>query len=803
MNAIPLSAEPFDVFSTTLSNCLRTTFKHGHWLLLLTILAIWPFAKELCSDSLVLSSQSTDVAHQFLFSRAFGFGEMSLGNFPLWNPYSYGGTPYLGQFQSALLYPLNLLFLVLPLERAINVSFVLHVLIFGVGMYAWAAHAGLKPAAAFVSGAAAMFCGSFFLHIYAGHLSNICSMAWVPWIFLGIDGWLAKRHAIWLLLAAGAVALQVYAGHPQYVYYTAVVAGAYSLAFLIGAPRPAVAVAGLLVVYPLAALLSAAQLLPGLAGSAESVRAGGAAYEFASMFALPPENFLTLLAPDFFGNMRSVPYWGRCYLWEMNLYAGAGMLLLALHALIRMENQGLRRRLLALLGLVVLLAIIARSPLYTILYHAVPGFSSFRGTSKFLLFGALFLAMFAGYGMDLLLRRRLPGWGFCIGILVLGAVLRFVGFFIGSGSADWWAFFRQALGVSSESYLLPVALSQAGMISAARELSAHSIMWTGALFLFFGFLFLAVRYWPAATWLLLFAAVADIFFHAKGTVSSFDINSATYPEVAKFLEQHPGDHRTMNLFNPDSAMLLQSENIWGYDPSVLKRYAELLFLSQGQDPETAGQNLKFHQSHPLLDLVRCRYAMEETAPDKIKISPVTEDAFPRFFVASRYKVEPDRKSMFEDLRNPSFDPKVTVLLEEEPVPRPEKKAARFKLRLISSTTNQWTLEILTAEATLLVMTDAWSKDWKAVSLPGSVQLTYDLLPAYHALRAIPLAGGRHLLKIEYVPSGFYLGIWLSLLSLSAVGVCLSVPKLRRHLFMAHEFRWKNLGKAHGTTDFTD
>src|SRR3989344_8112311 len=35
---------------------------------------------------------------------------------PSWNPYSFSGTPLLGNFQSAVFYPLNILFFSLPFE---------------------------------------------------------------------------------------------------------------------------------------------------------------------------------------------------------------------------------------------------------------------------------------------------------------------------------------------------------------------------------------------------------------------------------------------------------------------------------------------------------------------------------------------------------------------------------------------------------------------------------------------------------------------------------------------------------------
>ena len=177
---------------------------HGLALLVLFALAIGSLGSPLFSGDRILSSASADVAAQFLYTRGFGFTEMAGGNFPLWNPYFYGGAPFLGDFQSALLYPLNFIFLILPIPVAINWSFALHVFLLGATTYAWAvAGRGLKPLAAFVAGAACMFCAPFFLHIEAGHLSNVCSMAWIPLVFLGIDGWLQRRHQARRLDVAG------------------------------------------------------------------------------------------------------------------------------------------------------------------------------------------------------------------------------------------------------------------------------------------------------------------------------------------------------------------------------------------------------------------------------------------------------------------------------------------------------------------------------------------------------------------------------------------------------------------------
>ncbi len=753
---------------------IATIRPHLLWLALLAVAAIFPLGRALLSTTEVLSDQSTDVTLHFLYSRAFGFGEMARGNLPLWNPYIYSGIPYLGQFQSALLYPPNLIFLVLPLAAALNWSFAIHIFLLGAGMYFWAVLRGLKPAAAFVSGVAAMLSAAVLLHIYAGHQSNVCSMAWIPLVLAGIDGWLKRRHAGWLAFSSCAVALQIYAGHPQYFYYTALVAGLYSVVHLPGAPRLLVAALGLAAIYPAGALLAAAQLLPGIAATSEAVRSGGVAYEFSAMFSFPPENFLTLAAPWIFGDMRSVPYWGRCYLWEMNVFAGTGMLALACFGCGRkLENAG-RLRLLILLGCVVLLALGMHTPLHKILYHVLPGFSSFRGSSKFIIFATLFLALFAGAGMDRLLRREKFPRALGIAVVVLGIGLFGASFLI---TGDRLMNFVNLIVAAKESYLNPAAFGQDALLAAARTMAVQSLRISGLLFLGFAALLYCANRWRWAVWAVGLAAVVELVVFARSTVATFPLAGFTYQPVADFLKKNPGDYRTLNLFNADAAMLLRSENIWGYDPGVLKRYAQLLHLSQGNDPEEASQYLSFRSQHPILSMLRCRFGLLPKADGRIEIASMA-DPFPRFAMYSQYRVLPDSRAVLAELKSPWFDLRKEVLLEAEPIPKPEPETPRNEIRVLDSSTDHWTLEIWTDRAALLVVTDSYSKDWRATALPGSVQSNYTIQPANYALRAIPLAAGKHSLRMEYVPRGFREGIALSLLTFLSLVAAFSWRPLR-------------------------
>ena len=107
----------------------------------------------------VLSAVGGDMWREFIFWREFGFGQLKQGNLALWNPYAFGGVPFFGGFQSALLYPPNWLYMLLPLTLAVNVGMALHFVLGGLFMFAWAAHRGLCLPARILAGVLFTLCG--------------------------------------------------------------------------------------------------------------------------------------------------------------------------------------------------------------------------------------------------------------------------------------------------------------------------------------------------------------------------------------------------------------------------------------------------------------------------------------------------------------------------------------------------------------------------------------------------------------------------------------------------------------------
>ncbi|MFA4916122.1 MAG: YfhO family protein [Syntrophales bacterium] len=712
----------------------------------------------------VLSKEGTDLSQQFIYWRDFGFGQMKMGNLPLWNPHIFSGVPFLGGFQSALLYPPNLVYLIFPLSRAINIGIALHVFLLGFFMYLWMIKRNLHPLACLLASVLIMFSGAHFMHIYAGHLSNLCAMVWVPLIFLAVDGLFENRSFRWCFLGVFAVAMQILAGHPQYVYYTAIAVFIYAGLLLFKSERWTAFVLGLLGMYIGAAALSAVQILSGIEAAGESIRSSGVSLEFASMFSFPPENFLTLVAPRFFGDMEEFPYWGRCYLWEMSLFVGVTGLSLAVYGAFSGDHK-IRRFSVTMVLILLMLALGAHTPLFRILYNWLPGFDKFRGTSKFIFPASLFLVMLSGIGFDHLIRYgRYLAKSF-IFLLMSGAIIGGVAFWIltstqVSGTAGIWPEMISAVSSSGESYMPSQIYTEPAFIPMAGYFASKNLFLSAAICLFLSVLFLLRKNSEKVVYLIAILALIEIITFAKMARPTFDLDSQKIPALTKFYAAHPGDYRILNLSSPNSAMSMGVEDIWGYDPGVLKRYTQFMAFTQNQDPEKATQYIRFHRYHRLFNMLRCKYVIMSDQ-DQIRVEE-NVDVMPRLLLIQDWQVIDNRDDIFKAMERETFDPRRVVILEESPEPKPVKSADEGSMFVENSGTDHLTIKAELSHPAILLVTDAYSKGWHARPLPGSVQKNYHLMPANYTLMAIPLSAGKHHLRIEYSPLSFRVGAWISI-----------------------------------------
>jgi hypothetical protein len=744
-----------------------------HWLLafgLLAVLTLVMFADVLFNPKpVVLSHRGCDLSKQFIHWLTFGFGELARGNLALWNPHVFSGAPFLGGFQSALLYPPNALFLWLPLDEAINWSIALHVFLAGAFTYAWAARRGLRPPACFLAAVVFMFCGAFFLHIYAGHYPHICTMIWAPLLFLAIDGLYERPSLGWSLLGMFAMAMQVLAGFPQYVFHTGVAAAIYCVLNLFRAGNRKGFLLGLAGIVAGGVALSAVQLLTSFQESREMLRSVGLPYNFAAIFSFPPENFLTLLVPDIFGDIKTLPYWGRCYLWEVSLFIGVSGFMLAILGGVCGERRT-RRFSIVMVVLLLLLALGSHTPLFKALYLWVPGFDKFRGISKFTLLASLFLAMLAGIGLDELVKGRRPPraliWGGTIaGFLLLVAAATVELPFPGAITEARWQSFMLGIRGTGETYLAPEAYEDSAFALLAQLAAARSLLMGGAMVIVATVLLLmCARRQRLGVWLLLTMAVAEPFVFARKSLDHFDPGQTVNPDVKQFLEAHPGDYRIVDLSEPNNMLMsMGAQDIWGYDAGIVLRYAQLLALTQNVEPDKVTQNLTFTYDDPLLGMFRCRFISKQRGGQELVAERT--NCLPHLLLIQQYRVVTGREEIFGALTNAAFNPGKEVILESAPEVQPTNAREAGTASIIDSSTDYLTIKADVKSPAILLITDVYAKGWRARALPGSSQQHYQVMPADYCLRAIPLAAGEHSLRVEYLPSGFLIGRVVSLIAL--------------------------------------
>src|ERR1022692_3040051 len=110
------------------------------------------------------------------------------GHLPLWNPFSNGGLPFLAQWNTLTLYPLSLIYLLLPLTWSLPFFCLAHMFWGGLGMYFLAYRWTGQRWAAGLAGLIFAFNG---LTLNALMWPNVvATLGWLPWVvWLGQCAW--------------------------------------------------------------------------------------------------------------------------------------------------------------------------------------------------------------------------------------------------------------------------------------------------------------------------------------------------------------------------------------------------------------------------------------------------------------------------------------------------------------------------------------------------------------------------------------------------------------------------------------
>jgi hypothetical protein len=345
------------------------------------------------------------------------------GTLPLWNPLSSCGTPFLAQWNTLVLYPFSLIYLLLPLSWSLSFFCLAHLFWGGLGMYFLACRWTRHRLAAAVAGVIFSFNGlSLNFLMWPSHAATF---AWLPWVlWLAREAWReGGRKLGWASLAG---AMQMLAGGPETIFFTWLILFLLACGDWIKGDRPRqLILVRFLTVALVVALVSSAQLLPFIELLAHSQR--DKSYG-SSEWSMPAWGWANFLVPRF----RTYPTSQGVFLqleqnWTSSYYAGIGTVLLAGVAVGRARTWCVRL-LTVLTGVGLVLALGDGGLLYRAVRFCIPALGFMRYPVKFVILILAVAPLLAACGLAALARqragtKRLEWLGGLVILLLIGAVV--------------------------------------------------------------------------------------------------------------------------------------------------------------------------------------------------------------------------------------------------------------------------------------------------------------------------------------------------------------------------------------------
>jgi O-antigen/teichoic acid export membrane protein len=412
--------------------------------------------------------------------KTFIRASFAAGEMPLWNPHQFSGIPFFAAGQQSTLYPLSLIYYVLPLPAAYGWFTVVQLWLAGLFMMALVRGIGLRRTAG--AGAGIIYQLSAFFVTSAVFPMIIAAAAWLPLLLLMVENIIVSRpllkrpaRAPWAALGAAGLGISILAGHVEITYYTLIILAYYAGARLLvtlwrgradrrSALRAAAEqTAWLGAMVALGLGLGAVQFVPLFEAASGNFRSGSASFEQVLGWAHPPRDLIQFILPNFYGSPAQHSYydvfgggyvslidqvitsaagarllhteWGIKNYVEGALYVGILPLALATLGLLR-RRMGLAMgapygAIFAILGLFALTFMFGL-PTYAILFYTLPGIDQLHSPFRWVFALTLSVAVLAGLGIDALLtggeavRRWARRFGLALALaggLALGGLL--------------------------------------------------------------------------------------------------------------------------------------------------------------------------------------------------------------------------------------------------------------------------------------------------------------------------------------------------------------------------------------------
>ncbi|MCS7253014.1 MAG: YfhO family protein [Armatimonadetes bacterium] len=784
---------------------------------LLLVMTPWRYhARQLFPQFRRVHAPLLDVIQQYYPWRKLYSESIRDGELPLWNPYMFSGTTFVGNGQSAIFYPLNFIFVVMPVDLAFGWFVLIHLLIAALGMYALLSLWRIRPPCALIGACAFMLCG--FLMAWLNYITLVCTAVWLPTVIAAHE-YVLKRVGLknslmmamlWAVLVSVPLALTALAGHMQIAFYVWLAFAIYAAVRCVqctidGLKRGGYRAFDMLLHHivvstsaiSFALMLSAPQLLPSIELSTMSTRAGEFKYEAVLANSLPPEQWIRLVVPHFFGNYRDGTHWSPFEMFNFIERTGyAGLLTLMLASVGCAFRHPMRPYAVLMLLIGFLLAI--GSPV-CLLFGMLPGVRQMVGVSRALLIFDFAVAALAAMGAEAIHRA-----------------IDFAGSERAKCSGKQKGFQTPA---ATRLILAPCAIAVAMMafstiygvtcfweVVTSSDIAGY-VQWQickAALLLSFSCIVLAMLSSHRTRRAFMIAAicliVADLFSFAYGLHPSCDRRMVFFwTDSLRLVKANVGEYRVMAIgtdaikhwMPSNTPMVYRLRDVQGSDSLWTARYANFLKCI---DADLPGFSLSSPDSQ-LVDLASVKFfisgaPIEMVAggkPKNVKRFLTHDmwlyeniDVMPRAFMVTNWRIASSPKEALQFIRDGELG---KINLRETAIIEPQgeiaspvlsaSKSVRGSAKVLIDGLNKLKLLIRSNGTQMLIVSDAFYPGWRAYidGKPVPVHISN------YAFRGVLIPDGEHSLWLAYEPTSISVGIFTVCIFMAFVCGCVIACKI--------------------------
>ncbi len=672
-------------------------------------------------------------------SKIFLVNELKQWHLPLWNPNLFTGMPYLADLNLNIFYPLNILYFLFPVFRALVYSIVISILGAGLGVFALSCSFGQNKRAALVSAMVFSFSGT--LSMYTNN-DALLRGAWImPWMIWSWRIFAKNDELKYLLLASGITALQILSGHPQISFYSFLLS---VVVYWHSCNRSLLKIVNIFWISGIATALSAIQLLPTLELTMLSTRLARS-FDYSTSGSLPLHGVVRFIFPAFLGSLAK----GTAWMQGGNISGFVGLIPLLLAFFGVFNRRSLFWLLITFFSLV--LSFGKNTPVFGLAYHLIPGLSLFRTPEHFLLIFTLSFSMLAGMGFNSFVNKsKLVGFLFVFAgfsWVVIGWITKFFP----------WNIVTKLTEFSPSS------------LKSLSELMTSIFLLQSIIFLLLGAsLYFFKKHFGLKQIIVVCAIFLELFIVSRHALVSIP-------------EQNIEKWQSENIFSS----FLKNRNEWDsyrvyvdalayYKPESWNNGGINHAIETKWQAQVLRNNLTIMYGIPTIDgyasLVPISYSRfwsdENTNPTGVKLPALNDSRIS--LVGAKYILTKKEVVLNESYRKISNNNELSLYENNSVTPRFFLESNGIKewenIRILNYQTNKVELEIESKNSAKLVFVDLVYPGWEAV-VDGHKR---SIEPYLGTFKSFSVSPGKHRVDFLFKPMSVIIGGVISLVTLIAI-----------------------------------